>query len=157
MARKKQNGISKSTARRRRTRKFDKHDNATALATAMEWLIGTSDMFVGCAFHGNINWKPMQIIFQALCWAFQESPNVTDAFEHSRRFCESVGKDSIALTYPRFINALVRYSCLANRLRSRIHRLAKNIAGKYWEDDGWVPFAFDGSRISTPRTKLRER
>jgi hypothetical protein len=127
-----------------------------ALSEAMSWLLGTADMFAHDKFHGNITWKPMAIVFQAICWAFQESRNVTDAFAQSLSFCNTLQMTGTAKTYPRFISALATYTCLKNRMRARIQYLAKSIAGRFWEDKIWVLFAFDGSRVSTPRTLSNE-
>jgi len=36
-------------------------------------------------------------------------------------------------------------------VRSSIQQRAEEVSGRFWRDNGWVLFAFDGSRVSVPR------
>jgi hypothetical protein len=149
--------VKKRICKRSRGSKSKEENNMTSLASALGWILNTKAIFANDTFHGNINWSPLVLVFQALCWAFQESRNVTDAFSRAIDFCDCLGMKETAKTYPRFINALARYSCLATRLRARIQECAQEIGGRFWRDDSWCLFAFDGSRVSAPRTVSNER
>jgi hypothetical protein len=42
---------------------------------------------------------------------------------------------------------------LSRRLRQQI----KNLAGRYWQQEGWCDFAVDGSRLECPRTRANQQ
>ena len=94
---------------------------------------------------------------QALCWAWSDSRNLTDAFtqavECSKNFgivtAEHLprlhgGVDSMDFPIHRFI--LVALASEDGRDWRQV-----------WRIDGWVPIAFDGSRSSAPRTQANEK
>jgi len=168
MVRKKQDRVTKRSKasnqsvakilRRRRALAFtDSLKNKIVFTKELNWLLGDKNMFADDAFHGNINWDPTELVSQAIIWALQESKNVTDAFDYSLKFCDELGLKQTARSYPRLMNALTRYDVLSTRVRSSIQQRAKEISGDYWRADNWVPFAFDGSRVSLPRTVSNEK
>lgn len=109
-------------------------------------------------FHGNIKWLPEQLAAQALIWAWQDTKNVTDAFEKTLEVCEKLGLKMIAKTYTAFMNALNRYrEILFEGLRVRRQALAEQIGGKYFRTNRWVLMGFDGSRATAPRSIANEK
>ena len=128
--------------------------NKAAIASELNWVLGS--IFAEDAFHGNSTWDPYELVSQALVWALQESKNVTDAFHNSLLLCDSLGMQQTAKSYPRFMNVLTKHNVLSTRVRSSIQQRAEEVSGRFWRDNGWVLFAFDGSRVSVPRTVSNE-
>src|SRR5262249_22457650 len=63
-----------------------------------------------------------------------------------------------AKTYTAFLNALDTYrETFRLRLGQQIQMLAQEVAGRFWQDSGFVLIGFDGSRTTTPRTISNER
>jgi hypothetical protein len=109
-------------------------------------------------FHGNIKWNPEQLVAQALIWSWQETKNVTDAFDHALEVCDELGMDKTAKSYTSMMNALDRYrEVFARRLRQRFQSLAEEAGGRHWKTNGWVLIGFDGSRATAPRTVSNEQ
>lgn len=138
------------------TSKRDSLTNKATFANELNWLLGEEDIFADDVFHGNTTWEPSELVSQALIWSLQETKYVTDAFEYSLKFCDKLGMKQTAKTYPRFMNALTRYNVLSARVRSRVQQCAEEAGGRFWRDNDWVLFAFDGSRVSVPRTVSNE-
>ena len=134
-----------------------KNKNKTDLVSLLDSFIANG-MFAEDAFHGNIKWNPEHLAKQALTWAWQESRHVTDAFAVSLETCSGLGLRKVAKSYTSFINALFRYQeTFSRRLDSQLQSLIEEAAGQHWRNREWVPMAFDGSRLSTPRTASNER
>lgn len=153
-------------SRRKRSKRSDKpsrqlnprRQNKTNLKALLTWLIADGELFRNDAFHGNTNWSPEQLARQALIWAWQDTTNVTDAFEMTLETCEELKIENAAKTYTAFMNALDRYQdVFGRRLRQRFQALAKEVAGPFWRDGDWVLIGFDGSRVTTPRTQSNEK
>jgi len=124
----------------------------------MHWFVIGSELFSQDKFHGNVKWGPEQLAAQAIIWSLQETRNVTDAFDQTMEICEDLGLDKTAKSYTSFMNALDAYSNLfIIRMRNRFQFLAKEIGGRYFEADGWVPIGFDGSRATAPRSVANEK
>jgi Transposase DDE domain len=147
---------TKNRKRFLKTSKRDRFTNKASVANELKWLVGDENMFADDVFHGNTTWEPSELVSQALIWSLQETKNVTDAFEYSLKFCDKLGMKQTAKTYPRFMNALTRYKVLSARVRSRVQQRAEEVGGRFWRDNDWVLFAFDGSRVSVPRTVSNE-
>jgi hypothetical protein len=97
-------------------------------------------------------------VWLALCWAWSESRNLTDAFTEAVACCERLFAASPLGTYQGFMGALTRWTpsfvpLLCRVLQTRM----REIGGRFWHVDGWVPIAFDGSRSTAPRTRANER
>ena len=149
--------------RSRRTRRqgrvdVERQQNRTMFKTLTDWLIPRGRLFAKHEFHGNIKWIPEQLALQAILWAWQAAKNVTDAFAEATEVCEDLKLTHSAKTYTSFMDALVRYGdVLSDCLRQQFQSLAEEAAGRSWRDRGWVLIAFDGSRVTTPRTVSNER
>lgn len=130
--------------------------NAQQLKRLQEWLL-PDGIFTGLNLHGNTEWVPAALVWLALCWAWSESKNVTDAFEAAAAQCRLLGVTPLN-TYQGFMNALVRWTdrlmCL---LWPILHQHLRQIGGKFWQIGEWVPIAFDGSRSTVPRTQSNEK
>lgn len=135
-----------------------RRQNKTTLKDLLDWLVPDDELFTTDRFHGNINWIPEQLVRQAVIWAWQDTSNVTNAFEITGEVCEDLNIKRAANNYTSFINALDRHRDTFNRrLRQQFQARAKEVAGSHWRDGKWVLIAFDGSRATTPRTVSNER
>lgn len=142
---------------KQRRREIQRRKNKTLLQALVDWLIPEDGLFAKDRFHGNIKWTPEKLAQQALIWAWQDTKNVTDAFERALEVCRDLKIEKAAQTYTAFINALDRYRpTFSLRLRQHFQFLAEEIGGRFWRDKGWVLMGFDGSRVTTPRTVSNE-
>ena len=146
------------TRRKQQQVKVTRRQNKTVIREAVEWLSREPGLFPKQLFHGNVKWKPEQLASLALVWAWQETKYVTNAFEHALEVCDELGMGKTAQSYTSMMNALVRYSkVLMGRLLQRLQTQAQAVGGRHWQTGGWVPMAFDGSRITAPRTVSNEQ
>ena len=70
-----------SRIRKQRRRDTQRRMNKSILKELIDWLMPQGELFTEDRFHGNIKWMPEQLAQQALIWAWQETRNLTDAFE----------------------------------------------------------------------------
>lgn len=132
-------------------------DNDQLFRDLVAFVIPTSGLFSKDEFHGNIKWVPEELAAQAVIWSWQDSKNVTDAFTKTLEVCERIGLKNGAKNYTRFMNGLSSYrETIAARLRGRCQELAEKIGGRFFRKDKWVLIAFDGSRVTAPRTVMNE-
>ncbi len=132
--------------------------NKECFRELLDWLVPMNQLFTKDRFHGNVRWRPEHLAQQALIWAWQKSEHVTDAFAIALEHCEDLKIDKASKTYSVFMDALDRYQdTFRHRLGQQFQALAKEVAGRFWQDDGWVLMGFDGSRVTTPRTVSNER
>ena len=147
-------------SRRKQSRRVERqvqHQNKTAFATQLEFLV-PAGIFAEDRFHGNVKWSPQQLAQQALVWAWQDVPNITDAFTVASEVCEDLGMAQTAQTYTSFANALSRYrETFSQRLDTHLRCLMEQVSGRHWRNKGWLLIGFDGSRLSVPRTASNER
>jgi hypothetical protein len=142
---------------RQRRRESQRRKNKAIFQALVSWLIPEDALFAKDRFHGNIKWRPEQLAQQALIWAWQETKNVTDAFDLALEVCRDLKIDKAAKTYTGFIQALDRYrSTFSVRLREHFQILAEENGARFWRDQGWVLIGFDGSRVTTARTVSNE-
>lgn len=133
-------------------------ERRTLFSNLVSFALPEGTLFSKEGFHGNIKWSPEQLAAQALIWSWQDTKNVTDAFEKSLEIGEQLGLKKIAKTYTAFMNALDRYRermCKGLRLRRQL--LAEEISGKYFRTNNWVLMGFDGSRATAPRSMANEK
>ncbi|HSG69579.1 MAG TPA: transposase [Planctomycetaceae bacterium] len=156
----KRSKAAKSSRRRKNNSTNSKaipaESNARALEKLREWLLPKDQIFAGLKLHGNTDWSPANLVWLALCWAWEESRNLTDAFDEAKDQCRQLGIAALD-TYQGMMKALVRWTDpLMVVVWSVLHQRMRKIRGKHWRTDGWVPIAFDGSRSSAPRTVSNE-
>ena len=145
-------------ARRRQCSGDRCRQNEGLLKAMLGWLVSSDGLFSNDRFHGNIKWKPAELAAQALVWAWQDSRNVTDAFEQTLETCQELNLAHGAKTYTAFLNALDTYrETFRLRLGQQLQLLAQQVAGRFWQDRGFVLIGFDGSRTTAPRTVSNER
>ena len=99
-------------ARRKRTERSHRNrarqSNKKLFNALLDWLIPEGELFTEGLFHGNIKWKPEQLAQQAVIWSWQDTRNVTDAFDQTIEIGEDLGVRNVAKTYASFMDALVR-------------------------------------------------
>lgn len=159
MSRRKQNKRSARQNKRRQQRRREhlRWKNRTALFELLKWFVLVGELFTKDTFHGNTKWKPEQLATQAVIWSWQETKNVTDAFDQTLEICRDLGLKNMAQTYPSFMNGLHRYAQIFGpRLREHYQTLAEEVGGRYFRTAGWVLLGFDGSRATAPRTVSNE-
>jgi hypothetical protein len=153
-----------SLSRARKRRAKQSHRRAQALATnrqhlqaLREWFLPNDSIFSKLRFHGNSKWAPLGLVWLALCWAWCETRNVTDAFDQAVLGCQKMLGAIPLSTYQGFMGALVTWTPgFLPLLRRVLQQRMEQIGGKFWRIEGWVPIAFDGSRSSAPRSKSNE-
>ena len=152
----KQRATNSSNVRKRKSQ-LKKKQNRTLYRELLELVLPKGQLFTEGEFHGNTKWIPEQLAMQALIWSWQDSKNVTDAFEKTLEVCERLGLKGGAKTYTAFMNALNRHrAIMCDRLRIRHQELAKQIGDKHFRTNKWVLIGFDGSRATAPRTAANE-
>jgi DDE family transposase len=127
------------------------------LQALREWFLPDDCIFSKLQFHGNSKWVPLGLVWLALCWAWCETRNVTDAFDQSVLVCQRMFGAAPLSTYQGFMGALVTWTPrFMPLLCSVLQQRMEQIGGKFWRIDGWVPIAFDGSRSTAPRSRSNE-
>lgn len=132
--------------------------NKESLTAMLEWLLPDAGIFSEVKLHGNTTWLPKSLVWLALCWAWSESRNLTDAFTEAVGCCKIISTSSALSTYQGFMGAMTRWtSVFINLLCLLLQQRMEEIGGKFWRIGRWVPIAFDGSRSTAPRTKTNEK
>src|SRR5882757_4182044 len=78
-------------------------DDDSVFGKLIEFVLPDGALFSKAEFHGNIKWVPEQLAAQGLIWSWQESRNVTDAFDKTLEVCERIGLTQGAKTYTGFM------------------------------------------------------
>ncbi len=131
--------------------------NAVELKRLRRWLLPDGGRFADFRLHGNTTWDPVDLVWLALCWAWSEARNLTDAFTAAAEQCRRTGVEPMG-SYNGMMDVLVRWGeRLITRLQPVVHERMKEIGGTHWRNGGFVPIAFDGARSSAPRTADNER
>jgi hypothetical protein len=124
----------------------------------LDWFLSNGDIFSKVKFHGNTSWLPKSLVWLALCWAWSESRNLTDAFTEAVSCCKIISTSAALSTYQGFLGALTRWTSEFIRLLCLLlQQRMEEIGGKFWRIGRWVPIAFDGSRSTAPRTMSNEK
>lgn len=104
-------------------------------------------------------WTLAYVIYVSVLMVLDESESLKDRFAHARQVVVSLfpGRKRPGRTYPGYVAAGHRLrrrhrQAIQRRLRER-HR---EIAGRFWQRDGWVAFSADGTRVELPRTVANE-
>jgi len=147
-----------SKRRKQQNAKRAQRKNMDLVWELLHWLILAQRLFQTIELHGNVKWKAEEVAVQALIWSLLETKNVTNAFEECLEICQELGLENIAKTYGSFMNVITRYrEMFATTLGGQFQSLAKEAGGRFFRSDGWVPIAFDGSRVTAPRTVSNEK
>jgi hypothetical protein len=147
----------KKKAKRPRRQVNTAATNNQALQALREWFLPDDSIFSTLRFHGNIKWAPVGLVWMALCWAWYDARNVTDAFTDACAACQRMFGTLPLSTYQGFMGALVTWTPrFLPLLHAVVQQRMEQIGGKFWRVGGWVPIAFDGSRSTAPRSKSNE-
>lgn len=128
------------------------------MTAMLDWFLSDGDIFSKVKFHGNTSWLPKSLVWLALCWAWSESRNLTDAFTEAVGYCKILSTSAALSTYQGFLGALTRWTSeFTGLLCLLLQQRMEEIGGKFWRIGRWVPIAFDGSRSTAPRTRANEK
>jgi prepilin-type N-terminal cleavage/methylation domain-containing protein len=58
-----------------------------------------NDMFADVRLHGNIKWKPKQLVILAVLWVWSGKSTLTRAFDHARRLSRAMFGRVAVTTY----------------------------------------------------------
>jgi hypothetical protein len=120
-----------------------------------EFVAGGS--FADLTLHGNVGWKPTQLVVLAVLWVWSDQPTLTQAFQRARRLAERLFGTAAVTSYQGLCGALRSYTePLLPQVWSRLQRLMEDSASSHWRIGKWLPLAVDGSRANTPRTRSNE-
>jgi hypothetical protein len=149
--------LVKKQSRRSGEERKNPTTNKDSLNKLREWFLPNEEIFSQIKRHGNIKWAPVWLVWLALCWAWVETANLTNAFTEALDCCHKMFGTSPLKTYPGFIGALATWTAkLMPVLRVILRQRMQQIGGPFWRIGGWVPIAFDGSRSSAPRSRANE-
>jgi hypothetical protein len=147
----------KDLRRRQRQTRLSGTTNKASLARLQEWFLPNEGIFTKLKFHGNTSWSPRGFVWLALRWAWSERRHLIDAFDEVVEGDRKVSEPPPLKTYQGFMKAMVTWtSTFMSLLWPLLQTRMREIGGRFWRLNGWVPIAFDGSRNSAPRTKENE-
>ena len=148
----------KQSARDPKNAKSSRLSNKENLAVLQRWFLPDDSIFSKLRFHGNTSWVPGNLVWLAVCWAWSESRNLTDAFTEAMKCTQKITASSTLSTYQGFMGAMVTWNTeFINILFLQLQARMKEIGGSLWEIGEWVLIAFDGSRSTAPRTVKNEK
>ncbi len=157
MSRKK-DSKGKQSARNPKSAKSSRLSNKENLAVLQRWFLPDDSIFSKLRFHGNTSWVPSNLVWLAVCWAWSESRNLTDAFTEAMKCTQKITASSTLSTYQGFMGAMVTWNTeFINILFLQLQARMKEVGGSLWEIGEWVLIAFDGSRSTAPRTVKNEK
>ena len=73
--------------------------HAHELLALRDWVLRDDRIFANLTFHGNTKWRPVNLVWLALCWAWSESRCLTDAFVEAAMQCGQLLSGSPLSTY----------------------------------------------------------
>lgn len=143
----------KDLRRKQRQTRLSGATNKASLASLQQWFLPNEGIFTKLKFHGNTSWSPRALVWLALWWAWSERRHLTDAFDETVDEFQKISEPSSLKTYQGFMKAMVTWtSIFMSLLCPLLQTRMREIGGRFWRINGWVPIAFDGSRNSAPRT-----
>jgi hypothetical protein len=105
-------------------------------------------------------WTVEYVIYVSLLMVLDDSETLKDRFTHARQTVVAMfpSRKRPGRTYQGYVKARGQVRrhylrAIQQQLRDHQHR----IAAAWWQRDGWVAFAADGTRIELPRTAANER
>jgi Transposase DDE domain len=150
-------GPRKRAAKQARRQQMRFPTNSESLRKLLHWLLPNDGIFSTLSFHGNSKWKPTYLVVLALCWAWSDVRQLTDAFADAVDTCQKLYNCVAVTTYQGFMRAIVTWTPrILPLVRSLLQQRMEQLASRFWRLEGWVPIGFDGSRSSAPRTQANE-
>ncbi len=129
-----------SRPRRPRPRHSAGVTNGESLLALHKWFLADRGIFAHLRFHGNTRWSPLGLASLALCWAWSDSRNLTDAFTQAVECCQTILGSSPLNSYQGFMAAMVRWtSPFVEILWLRLHQKMEEIGGKFWHRGAGCP------------------
>ena len=107
--------MASSQTRKKRALQVRRRANARAtnkqdLQALCAWFLADESIFSKLRFHGNTKWVPIRLVWLALCWAWCETRNVTDAFAQATTACQKLFGVAPVTSYQGFMGALVTWT-----------------------------------------------
>jgi hypothetical protein len=124
----------------------------------VDWIV-SDGIFAAVRLHGNVKWKPFGLVCLAIFWVWSSQPGLVEAAKDAIGMVAKLfGNDAVAVTsYQALTGALVRYTPqLLPVLWERLQSLMQQTGQSGWRVGKWLVLAFDGSRLSVPRTQRNE-
>lgn len=138
-------------------KKAPKFTHGALLRDALTWVVNDG-MFADVSLHGNIKWKPKQLVILAVLWVWSGRTTLGRAFVHARRLSRVMFGWVAVKSYQGLTGALKTWSVkLLPRTQKRMQELMEEVGGEHWRIGLWVALAVDGSRVTTPRTRSNEK
>jgi len=112
------------------------------------------ESFAHLSQHGNAEWTPHVLASVAVMWAWQSLGGLVVRFETSRRVTAQLIPGAVLPgTYQAFVKALAAHSEeLIGVVLAHLRQRMQQGGGEFWTVGRWCVFAFDGTRLRTPRT-----
>ena len=131
--------------------------HADCLRQALVWFTRDAN-FTNLSLHGNVGWTAVQLVVLAVLWVWSDQRTLSGAFGQASRLAEEIFGGVAVTSYQGLTGALRSYSQrLLPKLWRQLHGLMEQSAGPHWRIGKWLGLAFDGSRVTTPRTTSNEQ
>lgn len=128
-----------------------------SIARKLRSIIPNDSIFNDFRLHGNTKWRPSELVMLSLVWAMTGSRMVTDGFATASTAFESMFQATPVATYQGLMNALIRWTDGFMEVVFKQLQLSMRAFGtNFYFVFGYVPIAFDGSRVRVPRTVANE-
>lgn len=105
-------------------------------------------------------WTPGYLIYVSVLMTLDEAEHLKDRFAHARQAVVALfpGRKRPGTTYQGYVAARGRLRrCHQRAIQRQLRERHQWAAGPYWQRDGWVAFAVDGTRVELPRTAANEK
>ncbi len=115
--------------------------------------------FSGASEQRKKRWTLQPTIYQAILMAYEPSASLKNRFIYARQCLVEMfpNRKRPGETYQGLVKAIRKIpSEILEQLQLHLCRMHRKIAGRFWKVSGWIPFATDGSRVETPRTKANQ-
>lgn len=130
--------------------------NGDDLQKAVNWVL-TDGIFADLRLHGNVKWTALALVRLAIFWVWSSEPGLVEAAKCAIVQVAKLFGGVAVSSYQALTGALTRYTTqLLPVLWARMQHLMQQYGEAGWRVGGWLPLAFDGSRVGVPRTRQNE-
>jgi hypothetical protein len=134
-----------------------RHTHAAGLRRALDWFVQESD-FTDVPLHGNVGWTVTRLVVLAVLWVWSDERTLTGAFGSAHNLAREAYGSAAVGTHQALTGALRSYTRqILLRLWPHLHQRMERAGGEHWRIGKWLALAYDGSRVSTPRTLSNEQ
>lgn len=105
-------------------------------------------------------WTLEYVLIVSVLMILEPSRTLADRFLYARQMLVAMfaGRRRPGRSYQGFVKAQARLTdCQRRKIQRHLRRRHRQIAGSFWQRDGWLAFSADGTRIETPRTAANEQ